>query len=199
MSHQLVNQTSGLVEYYTQRQFIESARATMGSIDLDPASCGEANQRVKAAHYFTKEIDGLSQAWFGNVWMNHPFHRGEKPCHKDRNKCKKQACKKRGYHIDQEIPSNAHWINKLISEYKSGNIKQATIITFASTSETWFLPLLKFPQCFPFGRVQYHEPGGGIASSVTKGSVITYIGPHTDNFFLNFSPLGEIKTAYQQG
>jgi len=60
-------------EWYTPMQYIESARKVMGSIDLDPASCETANQTVKAARYFTKEDDGLSREWFGNVWLNPPY------------------------------------------------------------------------------------------------------------------------------
>ena len=91
MSHQLVNQDSGVVEYYTQAYIIDLVRQVLGDIDLDPASCIEANKVVQAKYIFTKEDDGLTKPWFGKVWMNHPFHKGEKACSK---KCKKINCKK---------------------------------------------------------------------------------------------------------
>ncbi len=102
----LVNQTSAEsgFEYYTPPIWTEAARALMGHIDLDPASCEIANQTVKAKAYFTKQNDGLSQPWHGHVWMNHPFHRGEAACHSDHSKCKKKACQNRGYHIEKPIP-----------------------------------------------------------------------------------------------
>ena len=60
-------------EWYTPSKYIEAAREVLGTIDLDPASNDFANQTVKASTYFTEEINGLEQEWFGNVWMNPPY------------------------------------------------------------------------------------------------------------------------------
>lgn len=194
---QYINQSSGIVEYYTPKKWTDAARQVMGTIELDPASCLNANLSVLADRFFDKEIDGLTQDWITPaLWMNHPFHKGENPCPTNREKCKKLACKKRGYHIDKAIPDNAAWINKLIQEYQCGNVKQAIIITFASTSETWFRPLLKFPQCFPDGRIHYYKPDGTIDKGVTKGSVLTYLGPNVDVFGEVFSQFGEVKISW---
>ena len=62
-------------EWYTPSIIIEAARDSMGSIDLDVASCEEANRVVKASRYFTVKDDGLSQKWEGNVWCNPPYKR----------------------------------------------------------------------------------------------------------------------------
>jgi ParB family chromosome partitioning protein len=48
-------------ERYTDLWVIEAARATMGGIDLDPASCALANARVKATTYFDENTNGLLQ------------------------------------------------------------------------------------------------------------------------------------------
>ncbi len=197
----LVNQTcaeSGF-EYYTPQIWTEAARALMGHIDLDPASCEIANQTVKAKAYFTKQNDGLSQPWHGHVWMNHPFHRGEAACPSDRSKCKKKACLNRGYHIEKPIPSNADWVNKLINEYMIGNVTEAVCITFCNSSEAWFQPLLQWPQCFPNGRVHYIGQDGQRVKGCTKGSVFTYIGNRTDAFASAFAELGTIKVPYNKG
>jgi hypothetical protein len=161
----LINQTSGKVEFWTPQPIIEAARETMGGIDLDPASCFEANQRVKAGAFCTEEDDGLSVEWFGNVFMNHPFSRD----------------------------GNAKWINKLVSEYEAGNVNQACCITFASTSEQWFRPLLEQPQCFLSPRTNYITPDGKVFRGVTKGSVVTYFGHWVDHFRKAFSKLGVVK------
>lgn len=165
-THQLVNQSSGKVEYYTPPEIIEAARMTMGgAITLDPASSVEANKRVLALSHYTKEVDGLTQKWFGRVWMNHPFEKGR----------------------------NHLWINKLVEEYNAGNVDEACCITFASTSEKWFRPLMQFPQCFLYKRTNYFLPDGTQMMGVTKGSVVTYLGKEVDRFRKYFSPLGAVK------
>lgn len=60
-------------QWVTPQQYIESARKVMGSIDLDPASCAQANLIVKASRFYSEENDGLSQPWSGNVWLNPPY------------------------------------------------------------------------------------------------------------------------------
>ena len=193
---QLVNQSSGAVEYYTPPVWVNSAREVMGNIELDPASSFAANVTVMADQFFTKEQDGLKQQWKANtLWMNHPFHRGDKPCPKNRSKCKKKSCKNRGYHIDTAIPSNMDWISKLINEYDQGNVKEAICITFANTSEGWFKKLLPYPQCFPNGRIQYYKPDGTIDNNVTKGSCITYLGKNPKKFHATFKHLGTVKVS----
>lgn len=195
-SHQLVNQSSGAVEYYTDPRLTLAAREVMGSIDLDPATNALANAfGVFATTIYTKEDDGLSKPWAFNVWLNHPFHRGERACPEDRKKCKKGVCKERG-HIDHDIPSNADWIRKAITETESGRVTQLVGICFSSTSEAWFRPLLNLPLCFLTPRTQYYLPDGTLADGVTKGSVVYYWGPNVDKFryvFQDKYKLGVVK------
>lgn len=160
----LINQTSGKVEYYTPIPIVEAARATMGGIDLDPASSATANERVQAKHYYTFSGDGLTQPWWGKVWMNHPFGRTTNPL----------------------------WINRLITLYSDGFVEQACCITFACTSEAWFAPLFAYPMCFLRPRTNYHLPDGSLLRGVTKGSVVTYLGPNHRTFAEKFERLGAV-------
>lgn len=197
----LINQSSGEFEYYTPLAISDLAREVMGSIDLDPASSCIANERIKAKQFFTINDDGLSKEWHGRVFLNHPFHRGEKAC---KPNCNKVTCKKptknnpnrRGHCITKDIPSNLMWMNKLINAYNNKEIEEAVVITFASTSEDWFWGLLNFPQCFPKGRIHYYKPDGTQSKGATKGSVITYLGPNVRRFAETFKTLGRIQVPY---
>jgi hypothetical protein len=160
---QRINQTSGNCEWYTSKEIIESARNTMSGIDLDPASSGTANRWIKARLFY--EHSGLEHSWFGKVWLNHPFGRKE----------------------------NRLWIEKLLTEFRAGRVTQACCITYACTSEKWFQPLLLFPQCFLCPRTNYILPSGDVKRGVTKGSVVTYLGPEVENFNLYFSKFGVVK------
>lgn len=162
---QLIQQTSGCSEYFTPSPIVEAARAAMGGIDLDPASCQEANDIVMAGIIYTKESNGLDSPWFGRVWMNHPFGRG----------------------------LNEAWISKLLEEVSSKRVEQACCITYACTSEKWFQPLLKQPQAFLFPRTNYFLPDGSVLRGVTKGSVVTYFGPNEMKFRKAFEKLGTVK------
>src|SRR5687767_5219509 len=117
-AHQLINQDSGDTEYYTPEFIIEAARRVMGAIDLDPASSKEANKRVKAARYFTKKDNGLSHLWYGRVFMNHPFSKGEEVC--DQETCVKKTCRERGYCCTERVPSNSEWISHLVGSLAWG-------------------------------------------------------------------------------
>jgi hypothetical protein len=83
----ILNQ-SGSVEWYTPAVYADVARNVLGGIDLDPASCAEANRTIKADIYYTLgegtgceatyydgsariwsdgaiQTDGLGEAWHG--------------------------------------------------------------------------------------------------------------------------------------
>lgn len=171
---QLINQDSGVAEWYTPEDVIEAARALMGGIDLDPASCATANRTVRASHYFTKEDNGLALPWRGRVWLNHPFGKPERACGPD---CTKKGCTKRGFHLSEYRPGSEDWINKLIVEYREGRVSQAVTITFSNTGSGWFRHLLHFPQFYFTGRVEYVNPFGEQGDGVTKDSVITWLPP----------------------
>lgn len=62
-------------EWYTPNFIADAARDVLGQIDLDPASCVQANSIIKAKKYFTRADDGLKQEWYGKIFLNPPYSR----------------------------------------------------------------------------------------------------------------------------
>ena len=86
--------------------------------------------------------------------------------------------------------SNTLWINKLLN---SPLVTDWLCITFACTSESWFQPLLHYPQCFLSPRTNYYDSNGKVKKGVTKGSVVTYSGRDISLFRAAFKELGVVK------
>lgn len=59
-------------EWYTPPEILDLIYQVM-DIDLDPASPYPAT--VLARKHYTKEMDGLSKPWRGNVFLNPPYGR----------------------------------------------------------------------------------------------------------------------------
>lgn len=168
----LINQTSGKTEYGTPEWIVESAYYAMGGIDLDPAAAPWASARLKhlIQRSYTEDDNGLRLPWTcadgrpARVWLNWPWSRQNNPL----------------------------WVNKLLQEVNDGNVAQACIITPASTSEQWAQPLLRNTVCFLSPRTNYYLPDGTEFKGFTKGSMVTYIGPHPLRFAYFFSGYGRV-------
>lgn len=174
--HQFINQNSGQVEWYTPANIIEAARATMGWIDLDPASSAAANETVRADRFFTETDNGLAQVWAGRVWLNPPFSK------------------------------NARFIPRVVGEFNAGRISQACVLTFASLDTEWARLLAQFPRWYAPGRVAYvpgwetpaarqfalpglDAPDADLPGedSPPKASMVTYLGPEVPRFVSEFT------------
>lgn len=167
--HMNANQ-GGSNEWYTPAFLIEAARETMEKIDLDPASCDYANQAIKAETIYTEDQDGLTQPWYGCMWMNPPYGKDD----------------------ETNRSNQERWLNRLIEEYHdpNGHLDQAIIILNAVTDRKWFARLWDYPLCFT-GRVYFYNETI-TRGSPTHGSVIAYFGQHTDRFVAAFRPYGRI-------
>lgn len=210
-SHLLIHQDSLDTEYWTPRPIVEASQYVLRQIDLDPASCAAANERVRATSYFEAphfevidewggvpvrrfdEAQAFCNPWRGRVFMNHPFSTGDAKC---RPGCTKKRCIKRGWHTLTTLPSNADWIRYYVKQFQTGQMVEAINICFAATGATWFKPLLLYPQCFVSPRVNYDRPDGKSATGATKESVVTYLGHDLKRFAAAFEPFGEIKVHW---
>ena len=144
-----VSNISGYNEWYTPQYIIDAARKTMGKIDLDPASSDIANRTVQATTYYTKDDDGLSMPWFGNIWLNPPYAKGL-------------------------IGKFASAIKNKRSDYD-----QAIILVNNGTETQWFqnFSIVTSAICLVKKRVRFFDINGNLGKPL-QGQVIIYVGSH---------------------
>jgi DNA N-6-adenine-methyltransferase Dam len=154
---------SGENEWFTPPEYVELARAAMGGIDLDPASHALAQATVQAGKFFVAADDGLAQQWFGRVWLNPPYNRA----------------------------LLSPFVDKLVSEWASGAIEQAILLTHNYTDTAWFHTAARAPYafCFPRGRIHFLSPAGDQCSP-TQGQTFFYFGADDEAFRRTFADVG---------
>lgn len=149
-------------EWYTPPDIIEAARLAMGSIDLDPASCPAANRVVRATHYYSERVDGLSEQhpWTGNVWLNPPYGG--------------QA---------------QFFVARLIREYRATNVPQGiALLNSQAVTTAWCESAIQASDAVAFSRGRWEfEPGNGrVVSSPAGGSMLLYYGQRAKEFREHF-------------
>jgi hypothetical protein len=173
-------------EHYTPNVIVDPARQTLREIDLDPASCDEANERIKAKHIFTRDDDGFARPWFGRVFLNPPGGLSD-----DQQRLVKPRCRETGScglapghaHVGVEASQKKWWF-KLAREYAEGRVRAAIFVCFSvellqntqvDTPSGVPIPL-DFPICFPSRRVSYLKPGGGVGAQPPHASAVVLLG-----------------------
>jgi ParB family chromosome partitioning protein len=156
-------------EWYTPFKYIESARAVMGAIDLDPASCDFAQEAVKASSYYTKDDNGLQLEWHGRVWLNPPYSKELMPL----------------------------FVDKLIQEYgEHRRVKQAIMLTNNYTENQWFQKAEKLAEriCFTDHRVKFQKEEPEVTGSAPqRGNCFFYFGDDARRFESEFSQWGFVR------
>jgi hypothetical protein len=147
---------SASVEFYTPPAIVEAARATMGGIDLDPASCAEANEVVGARCYYMAR--GLKLSWRKdvnhNLALGSTFGNPGTPARVFLNPPGGKVGKR---------SSAVVWWEKLCNEWLDGNVEQAVYICFnlevLNTTQASPSPCLDFPICYFRQRPRFWPPG----------------------------------------
>jgi ParB family chromosome partitioning protein len=165
-----VKQGDSSDERYTPVEYLASAKAVMGRIDLDPASCKAANERhaetLGELKYFSKEDDGLERDWKGNIWLNPPYSRGL---------------------INR-------FVDKLLTEIETGNLSQAVVLVNNGTDTEWFQHLLEACKglIFPNHRIHFFFPDGTQKKQTRQGQAIFYFGSKHKAFINEFAQYGVV-------
>lgn len=176
-NHQLIN-SSASREWYTPTRYMDAVRDVMGHIDLDPASCEEANLIVKAKHFYTEAENGFTKGWFGRVFLNPPYGY----CYPDGR-----------YKPNGGLTAQGHWSARLAAEYQTGAVSEAILLINANTGERWFQPLWEYPVVFVCPRIKFirgrnTDPKKG----PTKGNAFVYFGPRVERFVEVFQQFGRV-------
>jgi hypothetical protein len=139
-------------EWYTPIKYVGLVKEVFGGkIDLDPASCPEANHKyVKARKFYTREQDGLTLPWRGKAYVNPPF----------------------------QAPIMALFVDKLIAERANGNCREAIMLSNGATDTLWFHKVFAEANavCFLKGRIPFMTRGeDGITSTPGYGGAFSYV------------------------
>jgi ParB family chromosome partitioning protein len=153
-------------EWWTPKEYIESARAVLGQIDIDPASSELANETVQANIFYTKKNNGLEYNWPGRVWLNPPYG---------------------GIARD--------FVARLVQQYENGITTEAILLVNSNSTETaWFAPCWNYILCFTNHRINF-VTSHSVAKGSTHGSVFVYFGKNVESFVRNFRQFGRIVKA----
>jgi phage N-6-adenine-methyltransferase len=154
--------------WYTPQKYIDMAREVMGSIDLDPFSSVEANERVGAKRILTLADDATTCSWAHpetrTCWMNPPYSRG----------------------------ASSMAVDKFLDEYDHGSFDEAIVLMNASTDTNWYQRMMRVCNAIAFTgfRISFENNDGKTKSGNTKGQVFFYFGQNEAKFMKDFGPLG---------
>jgi ParB family transcriptional regulator, chromosome partitioning protein len=163
-------------DWMTPQWLIEAARDVLGMIDLDPASCALANERVRATHYYSPERgeDGLALPWDGYVFVNPPGRSKSNP------------------------GGQAAWWAKATREWRETYCPIIFIgfsLELLQTAQcrTWQHPL-DFSVCIPKRRIRFEHPDTASVRP-THGNIIVCLsqGGVMRRFKNRFSEFGYVR------
>ena len=137
-----------------------------GTIDLDIASCEQAQKTVKAIQFFTKSDNALLHAWLGKIFGNPPF----------------------------SVPNIVLFTDKLLAELAAKHVTEAIWLTNNSSDTAWFhrLATAATAMCFTRGRIHFVSCDGTNQYAPVQGQMFFYFGDNLSAFVEHFDPVGLI-------
>lgn len=158
------------VEWYTPKKYTDLVKEVMGAIDLDPASNDTAQSWIQADKYYTVLDDGLTKEWWGRVFINPPYS-------------------KTAGRSNQEI-----WAEKLVNEYRAGNVTEAIMLVKSALGYKWFQELWNTVNgvCFANELICFVDSSGNSSKPAKLGSTFFYWGSNYIRFAHVFSRIGRV-------
>jgi hypothetical protein len=196
-------------DHQTPDYIVEPARQVLGQIDLDPASCREANKVVRATSYFAPPHDGLLKDWDGRVFLNPP---GGSLILTKKKREKMKLTDVEAMELAEQWGAESErwktksravaWWRKLCEEWLGDRAHEAVFVGFsidvlqASQGEKTWPGMLEFPVCVPEKRIRFVS-NGKPGKAPTHGNVIAYL-PHgpgdVERFQAVFREIGSVAT-----
>jgi hypothetical protein len=192
----MAKHSSEHIEHFTPHNVIARARAVMGGIDLDPASCERANvEVVHAIRFFDAKDNGFLRPWSrggssSRVWLNPPGGKCDPDGRAVIHVTLKRAGKKGAYLYHDGTVCTARtqssakaWWAKLYSEWAAGNVDQACFMGFnmeiLQTTQAYpegdrTRPVTDFPLCIPRARLKFLYVEAGAESRMREGGGPTH-------------------------
>lgn len=188
--NRLVQHSRDSTEWQTPGIIVEASRAALGgSIDLDPASCAQANQRVGAQQIYTRHDDGLSQMWRARtVFLNPPG-----------------GVLKRDSSTGRWVPTQGGgkssalvWFRKLEFHWITGTVDEAIFVApnlealFRHSQNDGGIWMAEYPYCIPAQRIKFIDPKQD-RTQPSHANAIVYLGTHPDRFAQAFAGIGRVR------
>lgn len=172
-----IQHSSRTDQWFTPPHVISMVRRVLGDIDLDPASCVEANSIVGARRIITKQEDGLTTPWLcanQSIYLNPP-----------------------GGKLNNKSVVRLFW-ERLQSHRDSFN--HAVFMAFSAealqtTQGRPFAAMTRFPLCIPAKRIRFVAANGVPGLAPSHSNAIVYVPGrinHTEAFVSTFRSLGDI-------
>lgn len=156
--------------WFTPAEYLDSVKAVLKKIDLDPFSSAVANKVVGATQIFTAEKSAFDNEWDvcekARVFMNPPYSAG--------------LC--------------AQAVNRFLNQLESKRFAEGIVLVNNATDTRWFAALFKKCNsiCFTDHRISFWNSDGKSISGNTRGQAFIYFGPSTDRFKAIFEKHGYV-------
>lgn len=153
-------------EWYTPTHIIEAARAAMQGIELDVASCAQANCVVRASRFYCADDDALRQHWVAEtVWMNPPYGHG------------------------YVLP----FMDKLRLHLDQGDIHKATVLVRSGSDTRWFQNHATATTGIVMlvGRLKFWRPDNTTGTPISPSMALFFGVPEAD-IVRHFGHLGTV-------